>query len=145
MKIERIESTHLLEKCALLLMEVYNAEPWNDKWNEEKAFEKLLCYFNSPKIFGLIAVEEKNILGCSLGNIEPYYTGDYFYLKEMFVSVKSQRKGFGSQMMASLKEHLEIIGIKSIILFTSKALFPYDFYQKNNFKLMEDMCMMNFE
>ncbi len=68
MKIERIESTHLLEKCALLLMEVYNAEPWNDKWTEEKAFEKLLCYFNSPNFWGLIAVEKKNILGCSLGN-----------------------------------------------------------------------------
>ncbi len=144
LRIEKIESIQDLEKCAELLMEAYNAEPWNDKWTKEKALEKLTCFYNSPKFYGWMALQENLLLGSCLGNIEPYYIGDYFYLKEMFVSVHSQRQGVGSQLMAALKAHLEIIDIKTIILFTSKDAFPFDFYQKNNFNIMEGMCMMNF-
>ncbi|MCT7982946.1 GNAT family N-acetyltransferase [Laspinema sp. A4] len=143
-RIEKIESIQSLEKCAELLMEAYNAEPWNDQWTKEKAWEKLTCFYNSPKFLGWMAIRDNNLLGACLGNIEPYYIGDYFYLKEMFVSVHCQRQGVGSKLMAALKNHLEIIDIKTIILFTSKDGFPFDFYQKNDFNIMEGMCMMNF-
>ncbi len=143
-KIERIESIETLDKCAELLAEVYNSEPWNDRWTKEKALEKLTCFYNSPKFLGWMAMEDNILLGCCIGNIEPYYTGDYFYLKEMFVSVQSQRKGVGSGLMASLKEDLETMDIKTIILFTSQEGFPFDFYQKVDFKLMKGMCMMHF-
>ncbi len=144
-KIQRIESRAALEQCAPLLAEVYNADPWNDIWTVAKSLEKLLCFFDSPKFLGLMAIEENTIIGCCIGNTEPYFTGDYFYLKEMFVSVKCQRSGVGSQLVNFLKEQLAIKGISSVILFTSRALFPYDFYTKNGFKEMEGMRMMNFE
>ena len=93
-KIERIESIQTLEKCAELLAEVYNAEPWNDNWTKKKALEKLTCFYNSPKFLGWMAIQKNILLGYCVGNIEPYYTGDYFYLKEMFVSVQSQRNRY---------------------------------------------------
>lgn len=141
-RIERIESREALQQCAVLLTEVYNAEPWNDNWTEETALEKLEYSFNAPKFFGLMAWEETHLLGCCVGNIEPYFMGDYFYLRDMFVSVSSQRKGVGSQLINSLKEYLETFDIKAIILFTSSEHFTFNFYQKNDFKIMEGMCIM---
>ncbi len=144
LRIERLESIESLEKCAEVLMEAYNAEPWNDQWTKEKAWEKLTCFYNSPKFLGWMAIRENELVGACLGNIEPYYIGDYFYLKEMFVSVHSQRQGIGSQLMAALKAYLETINIKTIILLTSKDVFPFDFYQKTDFNIMQGMCVMHF-
>ena len=143
-KIKKIESIHALEKCAEILVEAYNTEPWNDQWTKEKALEKLSCFYNSPKFLGWMAFENDQLLGCCVGNIEPYYTGDYFYLKEMFVSVPSQRKGVGTGLMASIRTHLKTIGIEMIILFTSNEGFPFTFWQKQGFGEMEGMRMMHF-
>ena len=62
----------------------------------------------------------------------------------MFVLVQSQAKGVGAQLMESVKKHLETIGIDTIILFTSKDVFPFDFYHKAGFNEMEGMRMMHF-
>jgi len=143
LKIGRIESIQVLGHCAEILMDAYNSEPWNDSWTKEKALEKLTCFYNSPKFFGWTAIQDDKVLGCCVGNIEPYYTGDYFYLKEMFVYHHLQKKGIGARLMFTLKEHLATIDIKTIILFTGKDFFPFDFYVKTGFSVMEDMRMMH--
>ncbi len=142
--INSIESKALLGKCASILVEAYNTEPWNDEWTEEKALEKLECFYDSPKFIGFLAYEGDEIKGACIGNIEPYYTGDYYYLKEMFVSPSAQKKGIGKKMMDALKQHLEHLGIRQIVLFTSKDYFPFNFYEKEQFKTMEGMNMMHF-
>jgi len=143
-KIEKIRSKQILDACADILVDAYNSDPWNDSWTKEKALEKLMCFFNSPKFIGWTATQDNKLLGCVVGNIEPYYTGDYFYLKEMFVSVQSQKKGVGARLMTSVKDHLKTIDIKTIILFTGKDFFPFDFYLKSGFNAMEEMRMMHF-
>jgi aminoglycoside 6'-N-acetyltransferase I len=145
LSIQPLQSPALFHECARLLMAAYNAEPWNDAWTEGKAYEKLMCFFNSPHFFGLVAQEGDTVRGCCVGNVEPYYTGDYFYLKEMFVAPDAQRQGIGARLMAALKAHLDAIDIRTIILFTSQQTFPFDFYRKEDFQLMEGMCMMHFE
>ncbi len=143
--IKKIESENVLSMCATILVDAYNAEPWNDKWTAEKALEKLEYFYHSPKFIGFLAYEGNNMKGACIGNIEPYYTGDYFYLKDMFVSPSVQKKGFGKKMMEVLKEHLEQLGIRQIILFTSKDYFPFNFYEKENFHTIGGMNMMHFE
>ncbi len=66
-----------------------------------------MCFYNWPKFQGWKAFNDDELLGCCIGNIEPYFSGDYYYLKEMFVSFKSQHKGIGRQLMTNLKEELE--------------------------------------
>lgn len=132
-KIQRIESKEVLSLCAKILVEAYNAEPWNDQWTAEKALEKLECFYHSPKFIGFLAYEGNDLKGACIGNIEPYYTGDYFYLKEMFVSPSCQKRGIGLKMMEALKQHLELLEIEQIILFTSKDYFPFNFYEKVDF------------
>ena len=143
--VNRIESTEILDKCAELLVDAYNGEPWNDSWTKEIALEKLTCFYNSPKFLGWVAMEGDDLLGCCVGNVEPYFTGDYFYLKEMFVPVANQHKGVGSRLMAAINEHLKSTGIQMVILFTSNAGFPFKFWQKQGFAEMEDMRMMYLE
>jgi N-acetylglutamate synthase-like GNAT family acetyltransferase len=126
------------------LVAAYNAEPWNDSWTIEKAQEKLICFYNSPKFIGLAAFVDGKLAGSCVGNIEPYYIGDYFYMKEMFVSPEFQHKGIGRRLMESMKVRLKKMDIETIILFTGKDFFPYDFYLKSGFSEMEGMRMMNF-
>ena len=143
-RVEKIKSNVILDRCAEILVDAYNSEPWNDKWTKEKALEKLTCFYDSPKFIGWTAWQDDKLLGCCVGNIEPYYLGDYFYLKEMFVYRQSQKKGVGRQLITTLKGHLVTIDIRTIILFTGKNFFPFDFYLKAGFNVMEDMRMMNF-
>jgi N-acetylglutamate synthase-like GNAT family acetyltransferase len=53
-----------------------------------------------------------------------------------------QHLGIGKTFMALLKAHLEGIGIETIILFTSKDNFPFDFYLRSGFVEMDGMRMM---
>ena len=142
--ISPIGSEAILESCAQLLVDAYNAEPWNDNWTTGKALEKLTCFYRSPKFLGWTASRDGQLLGCCVGNIEPYFTGDYFYLKEMFVPLAAQRQGIGARLMENLKAHLDSIGIGTIILFTGKDVFPFNFYLKKGFQEMENMRMMHF-
>ena len=143
--IEKITSRQILQACASILVDAYNSEPWNDEWTPETAFRKLDCFYKSPDFIGLLAYQDGKLIGACVGNIEPYYTGDYFYLKEMFVSPEAQKLGVGKKLMESLKIQLAELGIKQVILFTSNEFFPFNFYEKAAFKVMEGMVMMHYE
>lgn len=139
-KIERIRSIERLQECSGIFIEAYNREPWNNEWAPDTAPLILNCYFNTPGFMGWTATSGNRIVGCCLGNSEPYYTGHNFYLREIFVSVGSQKSGIGKALMAAMKKDLEDVGIKTIILFTYQSLF--DFYTKSGFSELKDMRMM---
>jgi predicted N-acetyltransferase YhbS len=93
----------------------------------------------------LTARRGEQLLGCCVGNIEPYFTGNYFYLKEMFVSPDAQQQGIGAALMDTLKTRLAEAGVRTMILFTGKDFYPFDFYLKSGFQEMEGMRMMHYE
>jgi aminoglycoside 6'-N-acetyltransferase I len=142
-RIRSIDSSSLLSDCAAILVDAYNGEPWNDEWTHAKALEKLMCFYQSPKFMGWMAYEGDELLGCCVGNIEPYYTGDYFYLKEMFVSGSSQRTGVGSRLMEVINQDLKTMGIEMVILFTSNEGFPFQFWKHHGFGEIPGMRMMH--
>ena len=106
-KVERIRSIERLHECVEVLIEAYNREPWNNTWTPDTAKLILTCYFNTLDFMGWIATTDNRIVGCCLGNIEPYYTGRNFYLRELFVSVGSQKSGIGKMLLATAKKDLE--------------------------------------
>jgi GNAT superfamily N-acetyltransferase len=133
--IERVRAIESLEQCAEMYAAAYNTEPWNDNWTRETATALLTCYFNTPNFMGWIARHGDIIIGCAIGNIEPYYSGNIFILKEVFVSVNSQRSGVGSALLATVKKEMKNIDVKMIMLFTRRSVF--DFYTRMGFKEME--------
>ena len=141
-KIERINTADTLDRCAEILVESYNSELCNDQWTKEVALDKLTIYFNTPKFIGWTASKNGQIIGCCVCNIEPYFTGDYYYLKDMFVLPTSQKLGIGSSFMTTIKQVLASINVKMIILFTGQQHFPFNFYQKIGFEEMDGMRMM---
>jgi len=142
MAIKPIKEKSELKACASILMAAYNAEPWNDKWTHESALAKLECFYVSPKFHGWMLFEGDELQGACVGNIEPYYTGDYFYLKEMFVSPKVQRKGTGRMLFERIKSDLVNLKIEMVVLFTSNESYPFDFWKKEGFEEMNGMRMM---
>jgi aminoglycoside 6'-N-acetyltransferase I len=143
--VTRLHAISELDACATVLVAAYNGEPWNDAWTHHKALEKLECFYHSPKFYGWKAELEGEVVGCCVGNIEPYFTGDYFYLKEMFVSPQVQHAGIGSQLLATLQAKLTELDIQTIILFTSHEGFPWQFYIKHGFDEMDGMRMMHLD
>ena len=138
--IERIHSPEQIEQCARIYPSAYNAEPWNDSWTVETAKALLTCYYNTPGFEGWIARQNNIILGGTIGNVEPYYTGNIFILKEVFVSVNAQGTGIGARLLSAMKEDMKKLNIKMIILSTRKPIF--DFYIKSGFKEMAGVGTM---
>ncbi|MEO6633393.1 MAG: GNAT family N-acetyltransferase [Mucilaginibacter sp.] len=139
-KIERIASTEMFGRCAEVLMDAYNRPPWNDNWNKEAAIALLTCYYNSPEFMGWTATTGNIIVGCGVGNIEPYYKGSIFYLKELFVAARYQKAGVGKRLVSTVKQDLAKADVKTIILLTSDAIF--NFYTKCGFSGMEERRIM---
>jgi len=133
----------MLEQCAEVLMDAYNGPPWNDNWTAKKAIELLTCYYDTPRFMGWVAKAGNEIVGAGIGNSEPYYSGDIFYVKEMFVSVQSQKAGVGRHLIAAMKEDLGLMGIRTMMLFTSKDIF--NFYIKSGFREMKERTTMIYE
>jgi aminoglycoside 6'-N-acetyltransferase I len=138
--IERVASVNILEQCAEMYPGAYNTEPWNDSWTSQTATALLTCYYHTPQFMGWIARQGNQIIGCAIGNVEPYYSGNIFILKEVFVAVNTQGLGVGSRLMASLKDDLQKVNIKMIILSTHRPIF--NFYAKSGFKEMEGVGTM---
>jgi len=138
--IKKIESIKKLEQAAEIYPAAYNCEPWNDSWTSNTAAALLTCYYNTPGFMGWIAGQDGIIIGCAIGNIEPYYSGNIFIMKEMFVAVNSQRAGVGSSLITTMKKELKKMNVKTIMLFTRRPLF--DFYGKSGFQEMEGVGTM---
>ena len=75
-----------LEELAKLMVSVYNAPPWNDKWTVETAMESLTDISDFPKFFGNVIVDENKIIGAIIGHIRRYATESTFYIDEFYIS-----------------------------------------------------------
>ncbi len=140
--IELIKDKGVMPDCGYILMQAYNGEPWNDTWTHEKAIEKVMYSYNSPNFIGWVVKVDNKVVGGCVGNIEPNFYGDFYYLREMFLLPEFQSKGIGSQLIAAIQNHLKSIAIKEIVLLTNSENHPHDFYIKNGLKDMPGMTMM---
>lgn len=122
------------------MITAYNRPPWNNHWTPDKAKALLKCYYHTPEFMGWVAVQDNKIVGCATGNVEPYFDGDIFYLRELFVDVNHQQTGIGSLLMATIKNDLKLKGITNALLFTYRQVTP--FYSKFGFNELSDICVM---
>lgn len=138
--IKTITSITTLTECVDIMITAYNRPPWNNHWTPDKAKALLKCYYHTPEFMGWVAVQDNKIVGCATGNVEPYFDGDIFYLRELFVDVNHQQTGIGSLLMATIKNDLKLKGITNALLFTYRQVTP--FYSKFGFNELSDICVM---
>jgi len=141
MKVEKLDVSHLKE-CSLIYVETFNGEPWNDKWDTTTSYKRLEDIYNTPGFVGMVVYDEEKLLGAVLGNLEQWFEGYMYNLKEMFVKQDEKGKGIGSLLMMALEKSLSQLGTTSISLFTSKGDLTEKFYLKNGYSQEEDMIMM---
>lgn len=84
MEIRKISKSDL-EELAKLMVSVYNAPPWNDKWTVETAMESLTDISDFPKFFGHVIVDGDKIIGAIIGHIRRYATESTFYIDEFLL------------------------------------------------------------
>ncbi|MBW4511220.1 MAG: GNAT family N-acetyltransferase [Scytonematopsis contorta HA4267-MV1] len=130
-----------IDDCAWLFLEVFNSEPWNEKWTFANAVLALQQILNTPNFIGFIWQEDM-ILGFVLGCCEPTDTGKRFFLKEICVKNNQQRQGIGSQLLSYLTQYLVEIDVKLIYLLTRKNSNAEFFYSKQGFVQSSIMTMM---
>lgn len=127
-----------IEKCAKLYAQVFSGKPWSEPWTQEHAYGRLSHFYHSMGFLGVL-LEDENILGFALGNWEPFYFGDMFYLREMCTAPQVQSQGIGSQVYSALEKELVRNSIESIYLTTEREIPAASFYKKQGFNFSEQM------
>lgn len=141
MKIEKMKELHL-KACSLIYIDTFNAEPWNDRWDSESSYKRLKDIYETPNFYGLVAAEGDEIIGAVFGNLEQWYEGNMYNLKEIFVKQGIKQRGTGGKLMEALEQSLVKMDVKSISLFTMRGELTEKFYEKNGFSIEADMIMM---
>lgn len=130
-----------LKRCSEIYKDVFSRDPWNEEWEINIAYKRLNHFFNSESFIGVVSILDENIIGFALGNIEPFLHGDIFYLREMCVLPKNQKKGLGTNLVNELENRLLKLNVKSIYLFTDRKIPAVQFYLKNGYKHDKDLTI----
>lgn len=132
-----------INNIARVYVKTFNAEPWNDKWTIETAYNRLMQMVNCEGFYGLMLKDCDDIIGIILGNHEFYFTGMQFLIKEFCIDPVFQGKGFGKDLLNEFSARLKEKDIKEIYLFTSKEQSA--FYKKHGFWELNNIVFMNKE
>ncbi|SFD10427.1 GNAT family N-acetyltransferase [Clostridium uliginosum] len=130
-----------LQECAKLFAEVFNGEPWNDKWTTESAYKRLKYIYMCPDFVGVKYIENGKIKGAIFGNCEEWYEGRHFNIKEVFVSSEMQGNHVGSKLLESIQSEVKKLGVDFLLLFTQNNSIK-NFYLKDNFEEAKSLCIM---
>ena len=140
MKLRKISKSDL-EELAKLMVDVYNAPPWNNKWTVETALESLTDISDFPKFFGNVIVDRNKIIGAIIGHIRRYSTESTFYIDEFFVSEKYRGTGLAKELYQTSIKQLQQRGISGAFFTTLKNSQAYKFYVKQGaWNLKDSAC-----
>ena len=137
MEIRKISKSDL-EELAKLMVDVYNAPPWNDKWTVETALESLTDISDFPKFFGNVIVDGNKIIGGIIGHIRRYSSESTFYIDEFFISEKYRGTGLAKELYQTSIKQLQQRDISGAFFTTLKNSRAYNFYLKQGAWDLED-------
>lgn len=137
MEIRKISKSDLGE-LAKLMVDVYNAPPWNDKWTVETALESLNDISEFPKFFGNVIVDGNKIIGGIIGHIRRYASESTFYIDEFFIAEKYRGTGLAKKLYQTSIKELQQRGVSGAFFTTLKNSRAYNFYLKQGAWDLED-------
>ena len=123
-----------LNAAARMFIDIFNSPPWNDNWTTVSAHERLNSIMCSYGYIGFAAFANNQLIGFAAGNIEPFYDGNTFYLREIAVAPQYQRTGIGK---ALLDRTLTVAASKDVqrsYLLTRNDVAAYEVYLNWGFK-----------
>lgn len=132
-----------IQEYAILFRDVFNGEPWNDKWNLESASKRITTMLDTTTFFGMEMNVEDQLVGIIWGQEEQWYDGLHFQIQEFCISSLHQGKGIGTRLLNVFVEELKKKRIEHIYLQTSKGELTEGFYKKRGFSTISDMVLMH--
>jgi ribosomal protein S18 acetylase RimI-like enzyme len=132
-----------LVPCAEVFVMVFSNPPWNEAWDIGDVKTRLEEMYHTPGSYGVIAIDENEVLGFALGYAEQWRRGKkHFYLKEMCVLPSHQRRGIGTAIIKTLCRDLAATGAEAIYLLTARDSPAQTFYERLGFHVNAKMIMM---
>lgn len=117
-----------------LFIKVFTKEPWNDVYESRNQVVNYFNQFRESNYFkGFVLVEDKKIIGLSLGLLNPSLEGFDYFIHELCIDTMFQGKKIGSLFLELIEKEIVKEGIKSIILTTAKNYPAEYFYKRNGF------------
>ena len=131
-----------LDQVAKLYVEAFNGVPWYDQWTIETAKKRLGQMIGCEESLGIMAYEDKKVIGLALGNKEYYYDAVHFHLKEVCVDPTIKGQGIGSKIIEEVVKSVKAEGITEILLWTLKCNEMKGFYEKQDFQVADELMIM---
>lgn len=122
-----------IPSAAQMMCSVYAEAPWNERWQLDRAEKRITAFLSGEYRRGYALIVETETVGYLFGRKDLTSKGDIFYVDELFVHPRYQRKGCGSMAMDQLAMELKKEGISRIKLHTISD--DISFYEKNGFSI----------
>ena len=120
------------EEIKLINKDAFYAPPWNDRWNDEDVFHKYIEDIIDNKNSLSFGIYEGNeLVGIALGRMKHWFDGIEYCIDDFCIKTSRQGQGFGSKLIAYIKNFAFQHGFKRISLLTDKSASAYNFYKKN--------------
>ena len=123
------------KEITTLFKEVFEGEPWNHDWSNEKQLKEYIREnagtYNALN-YGLY--KNGKMIAFSIGKINQYWEGTNYYIQWLGVSRQEQGKGTGSRFLQYIEEDIKKKGIRCFFLQTETDKQAYSFYKKLGFQ-----------
>lgn len=135
-----------LEKCAKAFSGAYSGEPWNHKWDIDRAIQYLSEYYNSSKFIGYIVCDEYNqVLAGLFAHERTWFNSSEIYIDEVFVSPEAQGQGLATKLLNKVKEIVKTRRLLGISLMTHRGFPAEQVYKKHGFTKEPELMYMEFD
>lgn len=141
MEIIAINESHLAH-CAALMIDAYNAPPWNCHWTSDKAEQYLSELISHKDFVGFMIYDDNQPAGAILGHKKTWWTNRQLMIDELFVSPAFQKKGYGKKLLQFSEEYANTNQIELMVLMTNKYLPVYDFYEAQDYTHADQYVFM---
>ncbi|GAA0116643.1 GNAT family N-acetyltransferase [Clostridium senegalense] len=133
---------HMLNQCVDLFINTFSKEPWNDVYDSRDLVVNFFNnHFNNNYFLGYVAMLDDKIVALSVGMKKPWIEGMEYYIDQFCVSYEMQGKGIGSWFMKEIEKNIKNQGMNGMILNTEKGYPAQKFYEKNDFKIIDDLIV----
>lgn len=121
-----------LRQIAKIFRAEYKKRPYNEKWTEKRAFEKIKEYFANSKIFAARAGKE--VVGFVVFSTYLWHDGKRGLIEEICILSGFQGFRIGSNLLLKVENELRKNRIKKLDLRSSNKSLAFKFHKKHGFK-----------
>ena len=148
LKFVRYEEKYL-DSCAKELSNSFKDEPWNETWTLEQSKARINELSNSYGFIGIVLLDldTNDVVSFMAGRVLTYMDYKEYWIDDLSVTSKYKGHGFGTKMLDFAKEYIPSVNkdVKRFSLYTVKDYSCYDFYVKNKFTKLDQLCYMYYD